>query len=177
MKILLLGDSILARINGRIDGEVVNKSRVGQYTWMIERDVETFNIKSFDNVFLMIGINDFLNRDYSAQKTSDCIIKTINAVQSQKPINMTVLGLLPVLDETLEESEYCNKNIPEINKLISNYCLGNNINFIDCYSKFLNKKGKIDKTLFKDGIHPTDKGYLVLTDIINSEIKKEIEKE
>jgi len=116
MKILLLGDSILARINGRIDGEVVNKSRVGQYTWMIERDVETFNIKSFDNVFLMIGINDFLNRDYSAQKTSDCIIKTINAVQSQKPINMTVLGLLPVLDETLEESEYCNKNIAQIKK-------------------------------------------------------------
>ena len=130
MKTLLLGDSILRFIPQDIIGEVTNQSRVGQYTWMLERDVPTFNIETFDKVFVLIGINDFLNRDYTAQKTGDCIINVVDSVLAQKPQDLTVLGLLPVLEDTLEESDYCNKNIPLINAIVKGYCDEHSIKYL-----------------------------------------------
>ena len=172
MKTLLLVDSILRFIPQDILGTVDNKSSVGRYTWMVERDVSTYNIEMYDKIFLLIGINDFLNRGYTAQKTSDCIISVVNAIQSLKPQDLTVLGLLPVLDDTFEESEYCNINIPLINSKVKQYCDENSIQYLDCYSLFLDKKGRIDKTLLRDGLHPSDKGYSILTNVINKEIKQ-----
>ena len=172
MKTLLLGDSILRFIPQEIIGEVTNQSRVGQYTWMLERDVPTFNIETFDKVFMLIGINDFLNRNYTAQKTGDCIISVVDSVLAQKPQDLTVLGLLPVLEDTLEESDYCNKNIPLINAIVKGYCDEHSIKYLDCYSLFLDKKGRIDKSLLRDGLHPSEKGYKVLTRTINDEIKQ-----
>ena len=172
MKTLLLGDSILRFIPPDILGTVDNKSSVGRYTWMVERDVPTYNIEMYDKIFLLIGINDFLNRGYTAQKTSDCIISVVNTIQSLKPQDLTVLGLLPVLDDTFEESEYCNANIPLINRNVKQYCDENSIQFLDCYSLFLDKQGRIDRTLLRDGLHPSDKGYSILTRLINKEIKQ-----
>ena len=172
MKTLLLGDSILRFIPQDIVGTVDNKSSVGRYTWMVERDVPTYNIEMYDKIFLLIGINDFLNRDYTAKKTSDCIINVVNAILTLKPQDLTVLGLLPVLNDTFEESEYCNVNIPLINSIVKQYCEENSIHFLDWYSLFLDKKGRIDKTLLRDGLHPSDKGYKILTREINKDIKQ-----
>lgn len=172
MKTLLLGDSILRFIPNVIVGNVENKSSVGRYTWMVQRDVLNYDIESYDKVFLLIGINDFLNRGYSAEKTGDCIIETINAIKLQNPRDLNVFGLLPVLDENLEESDYCNRNIPLINHIVQNYCEENGVKYIDSYSLFLNNNGKIDKALLRDGLHPSEKGYKVLTKVINDEIKR-----
>lgn len=175
MKTLLLGDSILCFMPQEILGTVDNKSSAGKYTWMVERDVPTYNIEMYDKIFLLIGINDFLNCDYTVpQKTSDSIISVINTIQSLKPKDLTVLGLLPVLeDDNLEEIEYCNVSIALINSKVKQYCDENSIRYLDCYSLFLDKKGKIDKTaLLRDGLHPSDKGYRILTKAINEEIKQ-----
>lgn len=169
MKTLLLGDSILRYFSSTLPGEIVNKSRVGCFSFMVERDVPTYNIQDFDKIFLLIGINDFLNRGYTAQKTSECIIHAIQAIQSLNPRELNVLGLLPVLGEFLEESDYCNKNIPLINNAVRTFCEESSINYIDTYVRFCNSDGRIDKELFRDGIHPSEKGYVVLSDLLKEQ--------
>ena len=160
MKTLLLGDSIFKWFSGTLPGDVENKSSVGCFSWMIERDVEKYNIKDYDKVFLLIGINDFLNRGYTSKKTSECVISVINKILSLNPQELNVLGLLPVLNDDMSESDYCNSNIPQINSILRDYCLENNVNFIDCYGQFLDINGNINISLYKsDGLHPNDKGY------------------
>ena len=58
-----------------------------------------------------------------------------------------------------------NRNIELQNKLIKNSLdsLGSAYQFIDVFDYFLEGEYQIDSTLFNDGLHPSEKGYEILT--------------
>jgi len=74
-----------------------------------------------------------------------------------------VVSILP-RDFGKKPQEGINQNIELQNEIIKNGLdsLGSAYQFIDVFNSFLGKEYQIDSTLFKDGLHPTEKGYELL---------------
>ena len=57
------------------------------------------------------------------------------------------------------------KKIVENNSQISLLAASYNYTYVDLYSEFL-KDGKVNESLFKDGLHPNASGYQLMTDLL-----------
>ena len=111
-----------------------------------------------DEVVLMIGTNNLgLNPDEEIVEGLQFLLKQINIRQPKAKIK--VVGLLPRRDKETE--------VKNINRQISKMAALNNYTFLDVGYRLLSKSGKIDESLFLDGLHPNEKGYsLIVDDII-----------
>jgi lysophospholipase L1-like esterase len=111
-----------------------------------------------DEVVLMIGTNNLgLNSDNEIVEGLEFLLKQIKIRQPKAKIK--VVGLLPRRDKEAE--------IKTINRQISKMVSLNNYSYLDVGNRLLTKNGKIDESLFLDGLHPNEKGYsLIVNDII-----------
>ena len=111
-----------------------------------------------DEVVLMIGTNNLgLNPDEEIVEGLQFLLKQINIRQPKAKIK--VVGLLPRRDKETE--------VKNINGQISKMAALNNYTFLDVGYRLLSKSGKIDESLFLDGLHPNEKGYsLIVNDIM-----------
>ena len=111
-----------------------------------------------DEVVMMIGTNNLgLNPDEEIVEGLQFLLKQINIRQPKAKIK--VVGLLPRRDKETE--------VKNINGQISKMAALNNYTFLDVGYRLLSKSGKIDESLFLDGLHPNEKGYsLIVDDII-----------
>ena len=111
-----------------------------------------------DEVVLMIGTNNLgLNPDEEIVEGLQFLLKQINIRQPKAKIK--VIGVLPRRDKETE--------VKNINRQISKMATLNNYTFLDVGYRLLSKSGKIDESLFLDGLHPNEKGYsLIVNDII-----------
>ena len=65
-----------------------------------------------------------------------------------------------------------NQNIEVINRLVQNGLdsLGDAYRFIDVFSSFLSENYRTNMGLFKDGLHPNEEGYEVLTSKVQARL-------
>jgi len=106
-----------------------------------------------EKIVLMIGTNNlFSNTNNDIVAGLENLIKTINFRQPESEI--LLVGILP-----RKGSE---KKIKRINFKISQLAELNNIQYHDFVDSFLLKNGKLDESLFTDGLHPNNQGYMVL---------------
>lgn len=110
-----------------------------------------------DEVVMMIGTNNLgLNPDEEIVEGLQFLLKQINIRQPKAKIK--VVGLLPRRDKETE--------VKNINRQISKMAALNNYTFLDVGYRLLSKSGKIDESLFLDGLHPNEKGYLLIVNDI-----------
>lgn len=111
-----------------------------------------------EEVVLMIGTNNLgLSPDNEIVGGLKFLLMQIKIRQPKAKIK--VVGLLPRRDKEVE--------VKSINQQISRMVSLNNYTYIDVGYKLLSKSGKIDESLFLDGLHPNEKGYsLIVNDII-----------
>ncbi|OPZ31776.1 MAG: GDSL-like Lipase/Acylhydrolase [Bacteroidetes bacterium ADurb.BinA174] len=111
-----------------------------------------------DEVVLMIGTNNLgLNSDNEIVEGLEFLLKQIKIRQPKAKIK--VVGLLPRRDKEAE--------IKTINRQISKMVSLNNYSYLDVGNRLLTKNGKINESLFLDGLHPNEEGYsLIVNDII-----------
>lgn len=108
-----------------------------------------------DEVILMIGTNNLgLNTDNDIVVGLRFLLKQIRIRQPNAIIK--VVGLLP---RRGHES-----HVKTINERISKMVLGEGYNYLDVGNRLLLKDGKIDETLFSDGLHPNEEGYARIAD-------------
>ncbi|MDD4847043.1 MAG: SGNH/GDSL hydrolase family protein [Petrimonas sp.] len=109
-------------------------------------------------VVLMIGTNNLGSvSDEEIVEGLEFLLEQIKIRQPEARIK--VVGLLPRRNK---ESE-----VTAINRQISKMASLNNYRYLDVGNKLLTKSGKIDESLFLDGLHPNEKGYsLIVNDII-----------
>ncbi|MFT5885956.1 MAG: lysophospholipase L1-like esterase [Arcticibacterium sp.] len=116
-----------------------------------------------EKVLMMIGTNNLhLNTN---EEVIEGLRQLSIAIKERQPkAQFTLLGILPRRD--LEQ------RVIELNTGISQLAKEFNLSYRDLGGVFLLKDGKIDETLFSDGLHPNATGYLKLRPGIQSILER-----
>jgi len=114
-------------------------------------------------IVLMIGTNNLqLNTNDEIGTGMQFLIQAIQAKQANAHI--LLMGIFP--RRNMEE------RIVELNKSLANVAAQTKINFADAGNLLIKKDGKIDESLFSDGLHPNAAGYAKLGAFISSHLDK-----
>ncbi len=110
-------------------------------------------------LFLMCGINDLLNG-----KEPDYIFKHYKIL-----INEITESEIPLVIQSVLFTSYSkivNRKVHKLNLWLSDYCLANNIEYVDLNSHLSNNDALLKKYTY-DGIHLTAEAYLVWAKLLN----------
>lgn len=111
-----------------------------------------------NKVILLAGTNNLTSdSDDDILTGIDTLISAIRYRQPQAEI--LVCSILP--------RRKMESRIRELNHKIRKTCLRRKVNYTDPGQKLLTRKGNIDETLFIDGLHPNEKGYDKIADLMN----------
>ncbi|SEI80209.1 Lysophospholipase L1 [Dyadobacter koreensis] len=104
-------------------------------------------------IFVNIGTNNLQsNKDEEILEGWKLLIEAIK--YRQPDVDLMMVGIYP----RRQQEERVKKLNAELKKLTKSM----NVNFVDPGLSLANKDGKIDETLFSDGLHPNAKGYTIL---------------
>lgn len=125
--------------------------RTENILWRIQHD-ELDHVTA-DKIILKIGTNNIQkNGGDSDEEIVAAIEKIIEAIASRRPeAEITLMGILPRRD--LE------KRVAKLNKKIARTARKSKVKYLDPGKELLGKGGKIDESLFTDGLHPNAEGY------------------
>ncbi len=114
-------------------------------------------------IVIMIGTNNLdFNSNNEIREGLQFLTKAISSKQPNAKI--LLMGILP--RRNMEE------RISILNKLISTIPFNKKIKYADAGKVLLKPSGKIDESLFSDGLHPNAAGYEKLGAFINIQIEK-----
>ncbi|MBI9036727.1 MAG: sialate O-acetylesterase [Bacteroidales bacterium] len=115
-------------------------------------------------IFIEIGIND-IRKNYSMDSIFNNYVKIIVTIKLKSPkTKIYIQSLLP-------SNKSLNNKIIDFNKQLKDYCVKNNIVFIDLYSRFVS--GQILNPIYDcgDNLHLSGSGYMewcrLIKDYIN----------
>ena len=175
MKILLLGDSIMAYmpkglIGNKEDEEIkhcyenMGVGTLYNYVW------KRINILDADINILLIGINNILRPDCdyddkeSLEDVLDKLKELINDICTKSSGKLIVQALYPT-------DSYSRKvSIDYVNNVLENYCKENNIPYLDLTSELADEQGLLKNEYSNDGLHPNKECYDIIVQRINDKI-------
>jgi len=110
-----------------------------------------------NKIFIMIGTNNLhLNTDDEIMEGLTLLLEAIKMRQPKAEI--TLMGLLPRRDNE--------QRVATLNQEIARLSSAGNVSYADLGPIFLKKDGKIDETLFSDGLHPNAAGYVKMREAL-----------
>lgn len=125
-------------------------------------------------VFLLIGTNDLIHNK-SNEEIVEKVEKIIEGIkENRSKAEIYLQSIYPVnykLSPYMVKSRK-NDDIKEINEKLEDYCEDNDITYIDMYDLLKDKDDNFNSKYTKDGLHPNDDGYEVIT----KELKKYLDK-
>jgi lysophospholipase L1-like esterase len=142
---------------------IVNKGKYGDWATKainrFENDIISLNPKM---AVLLIGTNDLSNgQTVSAISSSiDIMLK----IALNKNINVILCSLLPVRYE--HSNTRSPKDIIQINNNLAILAQKYKIDYVDFYSRLVDKEGLFKVEYTSDGLHPNKSGYIVMSKII-----------
>lgn len=140
--------------------------------------IPRFNPDELTIILLAIGIND--SRFYSKageHETGPGVFEQniwdLWEIAIKYSADVAFIGLTPVDEQRTNplfwetDAVYKNEYIQRYNNLIKEFCQSRNIPFIDIFSEMIDMDVK---SLMEDGIHPNQKGYEVIEEIIRKKV-------
>lgn len=131
------------------------------------------------DVFIEIGINDLNAEEPDKEKIYDNIIKIVENIKKNRPFTkIYVESVYPINRGNNERIDLPtvgkreNINTIELNKKLKNYCDKNDVEYIDIYSKLSDGGGNLKLEYTRDGVHLSEEGYSVVSDILKKYIKE-----
>lgn len=125
-------------------------------------------------VFLLIGTNDLIHNK-SNEEIVEKVEKIIEEIkENRSKAEIYLQSIYPVnykLSPYMVKSRK-NDDIKEINEKLEDYCEDNDITYIDMYDLLKDEDDNFNSKYTKDGLHPNDDGYEVIT----KELKKYLDK-
>ncbi len=118
---------------------------------------------------VMIGVNNIL-RGTSVRDTVAGIKAVLKVLRKTHPdAKILLLGLLPNKVAWDKKGMIASKTA-QVNNIIKDDADNKHIFYFDSSKAFMDKNGKFDAKLFRDGLHPNEKGYGKWTEILVPEI-------
>jgi len=129
--------------------------RIENVLWRIYHgELDGFDARQ---IILKIGTNNLhLNTDEEIARGIDLLIQAIK--QRQPKSELLVLGVLPRRDNE--------QRVKDLNQKIVKVAGANNVNYADIGNVLVKDSGKIDESLFTDGLHPNSEGYHKLSEAL-----------
>ncbi|MBD9098985.1 hypothetical protein EGP98_05285, partial [bacterium] len=125
-------------------------------------------------VFLLIGTNDLIHNK-SNEEIVEKVEKIIEEIkENRSKAEIYLQSIYPVnykLSPNMVKNRK-NDDIKEINEKLEDYCEDNDITYIDMYDLLKDKDDNFSSEYTKDGLHPNDDGYEVIT----KKLKKYLDK-
>lgn len=173
--IAFLGDSItyncdFNKLYPSSNDELINFGIMGDSTFNILNRIDSVISKNFDEIFLLIGINDLLGNYISFDESLKNYEKIINKITSNCPnTKLYIESVLPV-----NEKNFLNKNsiIEKYNKKINELSKKYNLQYIDFYTHFFNNDSLIYNAYLNDGLHLSQYGYDIIKSIQEKYLNK-----
>lgn len=119
------------------------------------------------NVFVFLGVNDIVKEpDYSPKQVLDWIEQIVAELRLIAPNSRYfLLEATPVNNIATTD----NPAILEMNAYLEANCPAD-ITYVKTWDKFANEEGKLDLNLCHDGLHFTQQGYDVLSEILTAQL-------
>jgi lysophospholipase L1-like esterase len=155
----------LRELNTDKDIVVVNQGMDGDSTrGMLERFSRSVEPENPDIVLLWGGINDLSTRS----TPEDVFTNIIALVERTKKI-----GSIPIMLNVAPVSgPHFNETVGKLNSLTREYCIENDVAYVDVFSLLVDGEEKLADEYSNDGIHFSDHGYRkIMTPIFQSLLK------
>jgi lysophospholipase L1-like esterase len=130
-------------------------------------------------VFLLIGTNDIAH-DKSKEEIVENIKKIVKGIKENRPsCKIYVESIYPVNNTDDEKismhmvKNRTNEEIQKINADLKTMSYELNFTYINMYDKLIDEDGNLKLEYTKEGLHMTDEGYEVITNVIKSYIEND----
>jgi len=126
-------------------------------------------------VVILGGINDIAqnNGPVTLEETFKNI-RTMAELAKKNNIKVVLSSVLPAYDFFWRPGLQPAPKIIKLNKMIRDYCIKNNINYVDYYAAMVDGRGGLKKLLSEDGVHPNVAGYNIMEPLVEKAIQKTI---
>ncbi len=187
-RVVFMGDSITdswdePRYGGFFPGKpYVNRGISGQTTpqMLIRFRPDVIALKP-DVVVILAGTNDIAGN--TGPMTLEAIGDNVTSMAELARLNrirVVLASVLPVSDyEKTAEGQPRNQTtrrppekIKALNEWMKNYATQNKLVYLDYYSAMIDDKGFLKDELSNDGLHPNEKGYQVMTPLVEQAIER-----
>jgi len=169
-KYIMFGDSITeyGNWNQLLENiNVTNRGISGNTTRDLLMRFDRSIDKDVDTVFIMVGINDLVQR-VKVEKVFENYIEILK--------RLVALEIKPIVQLTLFVGEQfhnldssINYNVEQLNTKLLNYCEQNNIKCLDI-NKVLASNNILEDEYTEDSVHINEKAYIKWTEYLKSEI-------
>ncbi len=169
---LFLGDSITDFYDLEKyfpDDPVVNSGVGGNTTDDILEDMQQ-RVYQYNpsKVFLLIGTND-LQDGKTPDEIFENIKRIVEGIQENRPEAKIYLESIYPVNRNFENSgaqDRHNEDIKEINKKIEEYCMEEDLTYIDLYSVLEDENGDLRAEYTNEGLHLSEEGYDIVTETL-----------
>ncbi len=138
----------------------------GQTTVECERRISDIANANYSKVVMLCGIND-IGHGVTTDQTISNYKSMFEKIHTAHPdTKIYVISVLPTTTAFYKDNQY---RITDLNsalkKLIADYSY---VTYVDCYSKFVASDGYCNPVYVFDGLHPNEKGYGVIAEVLGS---------
>ena len=177
-KIVFAGDSITDGYNVnsyyQYTDKIIINSGIGGYktTDIIRRFHNLIEQHQADKMFLLIGTNDL-----SAKVKNDTVIanikKIIEMTKKESPnTKIYYETIYPVNKEVKSVGNRKNSDIIYINEKMKEYCVDNDITYIDIFTALIDDNGNLKKEYTPDVLHLNNTGYEEVTRLLRPYVEE-----
>lgn len=120
-------------------------------------------------VVMMIGVNNFLHDDTSAQETFAGVKANLAQLKTSFPkAKILVIGVMPYGESSDDPNR---ERVKAVNEMIATL-EGGDVSVFDIGKVFLEDDGSISKEIMADFLHPTNEGYERMTEALLPKINE-----
>lgn len=162
--ILFLGDSLTdegewVELLGNTN--IINRGISGDTTRRILNRLDTIIQTKPKQIFLMIGINDFVNEKKSIEQVLDKYKIILEELQNKIPqTEVFIQSVLPV-NNNLTYFLQDNQKVIKFNLKLQELATEFNYQYIDVFSHLADSENQLDVKYTTDGVHLNGKAYLI----------------
>ena len=127
-------------------------------------------------VVILAGTNDIAGN--TGPSTLEMImdnIKSMTEISKANGIKVIISSILPAFDYPWRRGLNPNEKIPQLNTMIKNYCIENEIIYLDYFSAMVDNNNGLPIKYSSDGVHPNIEGYKVMEPLALEAISKALE--
>lgn len=162
--VLLMGDSILNRVNRKGLASYVHKYSVsGATIKSLTRDIELYDLKNFSSLILYIGGND-LTGNTDATTIEEDYDYLLTLIKSGNPSIQIILSTLAPRGDV---------DVSFVNSIIERLAIHHGLEVVDSHRAFYDRHGELIMRFYNqtDSIHPSDSGIKRILGTINGSIE------
>lgn len=167
--IVFLGDSLTDEgewVELLGNPNIKNRGISGDTTGRILNRLDTIIQTKPKQVFLMVGINDFVNENKSIEELLNGYQIILSELQNQTPQTEVVIQSVLPINNDLALFSQNNDDVIKFNIKLQELAKKFNYEYLDIFSRLADSENQLDAQFTTDGLHLNGKAYLIWKEVV-----------